>query len=160
MLAGSEAGLAQLTKSLPQTKLGANTYPFRLIQHGAYHTPLVRAVAERARQTLARLDFKSPRTTLIDGRGVRFTPWSTDVAQLAEYTLGTQVYEPYDFTLSLRVALREHAPELLVLPGPGNTLGGVCGQVLVGEGWRGMRSKSDFGRVQAGERPMLVSMRR
>jgi len=160
VLAGSEAGIAHLLKHLPQVKLGANSYPFRLIQHGAYHTPLVQPVATAAREELARLVFREPTTTLIDGRGVRFTPWATDVAQLVDYTLGLQVVEPYDFTLSVRVALREQAPDHLVLPGPGNTLGGVCGQILIAEGWRGLRNKADFERAQASERPCVISMRR
>jgi acyl transferase domain-containing protein len=158
VLAGTEAGIAHLLQRLPPVKLGATSYPFRLIQHGAYHTQLVQPVAAAARAKLARLDFRQPTTTLIDGRGVRFTPWSTDVAELVDYTLGAQVVEPYDFTLSVRVALREHAPDALVLPGPGNTLGGVCGQILAAEGWRSIGSKADFERAQQGERPPLVSM--
>jgi malonyl CoA-acyl carrier protein transacylase len=160
VLAGSEHGVAHLLRALPKVKLGSNLYPFRLVQHGPYHTPLVRWVAERAAAQLARLRFRMPATTLIDGRGARFTPWSTDVSALAAYTLGAQVTTRYDFTLSVRVALREHAPDQLVCPGPGNTLGGVCGQILAAEGWRGIRSREDFDRVQAGDRPMLVSMRR
>ena len=160
VLAGSEAGIAHLLKSLPKTKLGQNLYPFRLMQHGPYHTPLVADVAERARERLSSLAFRAPSTTLIDVRGARFTPWSTDASALAEYTLGAQITTPYDFTASVRVALREHAPDLLVCPGPGNTLGGVCGQILIEEGWRGTRSREDFDRAQQGQAPILVSMRR
>jgi len=160
VLAGTEAGIAHLLRVLPKTKLGQNLYPFRLMQHGPYHTPFAAPVAERARARLADLRFRAPRTTLVDGRGARFTPWSTDPRELAEYTLSAQIVEPFDFTASVRVALREHAPDRLVCPGPGNTLGGVCGQILVLEGWRGIRSREDFDRVQAGEDPVLVSMRR
>jgi [acyl-carrier-protein] S-malonyltransferase len=160
VLAGSEAGVAHLLKALPQTKLGANTYPFRLMQHGAYHTPFVQPVSDKARESLARLEFRAPKVTLVDGRGVRFTPWSADVAALVDYTLGAQVVEPYDFTLSVRVALREYAPDRIVLPGPGNTLGGVCGQIAAAEGWRGVRSKADFDALQRSEAPLVVSMRR
>ncbi|MBM3989603.1 MAG: ACP S-malonyltransferase [Planctomycetes bacterium] len=160
VLAGSEEGIAHLLANLPQVKLGANTYPFRLMQHGAYHTPFVQPVSDAAVESLSRLRFGAPRTTLIDGRGVRFTPWSTDVAELVRYTLTTQVTDPYDFTKSVRVTLREHAPEQLVLPGPGNTLGGICGQILCREGWRGMACKADFEREQALERAPVRSMRR
>jgi malonyl CoA-acyl carrier protein transacylase len=160
VLAGSEAGVAHLLASLPQLELGSSRYPFRLVQHGAYHTPLAAPVAERALATLRRLDFRAPELTLVDGRGARFTPWSSDADELARYTLSTQVVEPYDFTRSVRVVLREHAPERLVLPGPGNTLGGVCGQILAAEGWRGVRSKADFERLQQGAAPPVVSMRR
>jgi malonyl CoA-acyl carrier protein transacylase len=160
VLAGTEAGIAHLLRALPKAKLGQNLYPFRLMQHGPYHTPFVASVAEKARERLARLEFRAPRTTLVDGRGARFTPWSTDPAELADYTLGVQVTETFDFTASVRVALREHAPDLLVCPGPGNTLGGVCGQILAIEGWRGIRSREDFDRAQQGAEPILVSMRR
>ena len=81
-------------------KLGSTLYPFRLMQHGAYHTSLVSSVAERARETLSGLRFGRPRTTFIDGRGVRFTPWSTDVAALRDYTLGAQIMTPYDFAMA------------------------------------------------------------
>jgi [acyl-carrier-protein] S-malonyltransferase len=160
VLAGTEAGLAHLLRALPKVKLGQNLYPFRLLQHGPYHTPLLEPVARKARAELADLRFRAPRTTLVDGRGVRFTPWSTDPLELAAYTLGAQVVETFDFTCSVRVALREHAPDRLVCPGPGNTLGGVTGQILVQEGWRGIRSRVEFETVQAGEDPILVSMRR
>jgi len=160
VLAGSEAGIAHLLATLPKVKVGATMYPFRLMQHGAYHTPLVAEVSERARQSLAAMRFGRPLVTLIDGRGARFTPWSTDVDELRDYTFGAQVTTPYDFALSIRVGLREYAPDHLVCPGPGNSLGGVCGQVVVNEGWRGVRTKDDFQRVQDGDAPILVSMRR
>lgn len=160
VLAGSEAGVAHLLATLPKVKLGATPYPFRLMQHGAYHTPLVESVSARARQSLAGLAFARPKVTLVDGRGARCTPWSTDVDALREYTLGAQVTTPYDFALSIRVALREYAPDHLVCPGPGNSLGGVCGQVVVAEGWRGVHAKGDFQNVQESGAPILVSMRR
>lgn len=160
VLAGTEAGIAHLLKALPKVQLGSTPYPFRLMQHGPYHTPLLGSVASRARETLARLGWRRPRVALIDGRGVRWSPWSCFVGALTDYTLGAQITEPYDLTASLRVALREHAPDQIVAPGPGNTLGGVVGQVLVAEGWRGIRSRADFDRVQQGKAPVLVSMRR
>ncbi len=160
VLAGTDAGIAHLKNALPRVKSGANQYPIQLEQHGAYHTALVQGVADRARELLADLAFERPRVTLIDGRGARFTPWSTDVDALRAYTFGAQITEPYDFGLSIRVALREHAPDQLVCPGPGNSLGGVVGQALVAEGWRGIRTKDDFLRVQESDAPVLISMRR
>jgi [acyl-carrier-protein] S-malonyltransferase len=159
VLAGSDAGLAQLLRALPQTKLGSNTYPLRLVQHGPYHTPLAAGVAERARETMARLRFRAPDVALVDGRGARWSPWSADGGELARYTLGEQVVAPFDFTRCVRVVLREHAPERLFLPGPGNSLGGVCGQVLALEGWRGIRSRVEFEAVQGSAEPVVVSMR-
>lgn len=158
VLAGSSAGIAHLLKALPQVRIGKVTYPFRLAQHGPYHTHLAEPVSRAARIALAGLDFTAPRTTLIDGRGRRHTPWSTDVAALAEYTFGAQVTTPYDFTATVRVALRELAPDRLVLPGPGNTLGGVAGQVLCEERWQGLRSKADFLAAQGSQQPLVDSM--
>ena len=65
---------------------------------------------------------------------------------------------PFDFTATVRVALREFAPDTIILPGPGNTLGGIVGQVLVAEGWSGIHSKGDFLAAQAGDAPPVRSM--
>jgi hypothetical protein len=62
----------------------------------------------------------------------------------------------YESTSSARVA----TPERIVLPGPGNTLGGVCAQVLIELGWRGLGAREDFDRVQASASPVLESLRR
>jgi len=159
-LAGSEAGIAHLLRTLTPVKRGAISYPFRLMQHGPYHTPRVAEVSRRARESLASLEFGSPHTTLIDGRGARFTPWSCDVAALVDYTLGAQIVEPFSFLATVKTALHEHGPDLLVLPGPGNTLGGVCGQIAALDGWRGLHNKSDFDALQASAQPLLFSMRR
>lgn len=161
VLAGTDHGIAQLQARLPATKLGSTSYPLRLAQHGAYHTPLLSALAARAREALGGvLRFAPPRCALIDGLGRRHAPWSADLDELRDYTLGAQIDAPYDFALSLRVLLREWAPERLVLPGPGNTLGSICAQSLIAEGWRGLRSRADFEALQASERPLLDSLRR
>ncbi len=57
------------------------------------------------------------------------------------------------------MALREYAPDVLVLPGPGNTMGGVMGQLVVTEGYRGLRTRSEFEAAQAGPSPLVLSMR-
>ncbi|MCE9593773.1 MAG: ACP S-malonyltransferase [Planctomycetes bacterium] len=160
VLAGTEAGITHLLGTLPSLKLGSTTYPFRLMQHGPYHTPLCASVAAAARERLASLEFHRPSMTLIDGRGVRHTPWSASPQELRGYTLGAQIVEPYDFTSSVRVALREHAPEHIVLPGPGNSLGGVCGQVLIAEGWAGIRSRTEFVAAHERDSGIVLSMRR
>jgi len=159
VLAGTEKGVKHLLERLPPVEMGPSLYPYRLKQHGPYHTPLVEGVA-RGATSLARLGWGAPGITLVDGRGARFTPWSTDPKELAGYTLGPQFTTPFRFTTSVRVALREFAPDLIALPGPGNTLGGVCGQVIVMEGYRGIRSRAEFERWQAGPDPVLWSMRR
>ncbi|HEX6129801.1 MAG TPA: ACP S-malonyltransferase [Candidatus Limnocylindria bacterium] len=160
VLAGDEAGIARLLRSLPPVRIGERLFPLRLAQHGPYHTPLVAHVAEAARGSLTDLDWGPPRFSLVDGRGARWTPWSTDPAALGEYTLGEQLTTPFDFASSVTVLLREHAPDALVLPGPGNSLGGICGQLVVAEGYRGIRSRADFEAAQATDRPVVLSMRR
>jgi acyl transferase domain-containing protein len=159
VLAGDEAGVGRLVEHLAPVKLGERLFPLRLAMHGPYHTPLVAHVADAARQRLAGLAWSAPRITLIDGRGARWTPWSTDPAALRDYTLGEQVVTPFSFAASVWVALREHAPDVLVLPGPGNSLGGICGQLVVGEGYRGIRSREAFAQAQLTD-PVILSMRR
>jgi malonyl CoA-acyl carrier protein transacylase len=160
VLAGDEPGLKRLLRDLPPVRMGERLYPLRLAQHGPYHTPLVAHVAEAARAALANLDWRAPRITLVDGRGARWTPWSSDPAALRNYTLGEQLTTPFDFASSVTVLLREHAPEALVLPGPGNSLGGLCGHLVVAEGYRGIRTRGDFEAAQASRRPVILSMRR
>ncbi len=149
-----------LLRTLPKVKLGQNVYPFRLVGHGPYHTPLVQPVADRARAQLSRLAFQKPRVTLIDGSGKRHSPWSASPAGLREYTFGAQITTPYDVTLSVRVGMREYAPDRLVLPGPGNPLGSICGQILIEERWRGLRSRADFDALQSSANPLVQSLRR
>jgi [acyl-carrier-protein] S-malonyltransferase len=163
VLAGTDRGIAQLQARLPATKLGSTSYPLRLAQHGAYHTPLLSGLAQRARELLGGADglrFARPACALIDGLGRRHAPWSADLDELRAYTLGAQIDAPYDFALSVRVLLREWAPDRLVLPGPGNTLGSICAQILIAEGWRGLHTRADFEALQASERPLLDSLRR
>ena len=160
VLAGDEAGVAHLVERLPDVKSGTRQFPLRLARQGPDHTPLAGEVAEVAADRLADLRWQRPATTLIDGRGVRWTPWSTDPAALRDYTLGSYLTEPFRFATSLRVALREYAPELVVLAGPGATLGSIVGGVVVAEGYRGLRSRAAFEAAQHSSRPLVLSMGR
>jgi malonyl CoA-acyl carrier protein transacylase len=160
VLAGTDDGIRALQAKLPKLTQGGTPYPLRLQQHGPYHTPLLEPVSVAARELLAGLTFRAPEATLIDGRGRRSSPWSADLEELRDYTCGAQVTTPYDLALSLRVGLREFAPERIVLPGPGNTLGGIVGHALIAEGYRGIHSKSDFQALQASDDPLVESMRR
>lgn len=158
VLAGNQTGMQHLMSELEPVELGKNRYPLKLTNHGPYHTPWVREVSVRARETLAQVQFRRPHSTLIDGHGKRYTPWGTDPTELAEYTLGAQVQECFDFTTSVRVALREFAPETIVLPGPGSSLAGVVGQILVAERWRGLATRDAFRSAQDAEHAPLQVM--
>ena len=61
---------------------------------------------------------------------------------------------------AFRVALREYAPDVVLLPGPGASLGAACAQLIVAEGYRGIRSRAEFEAALAGPSPILLSMRR
>ena len=155
VLGANKPGVAALLKELPPVE----NYPFQLINHAAFHTPLLRETAERAFRTLPAELFRKPELPLIDGRGAVWQPYSTHVEDLYHYTLGHQVVEPYDFTRAVSVALKEFAPDHVVLLGPGGTLGGSIGQILIENGWLGLKAKADFTRLQA-ETPFVLAMGR
>ncbi|MGH2462337.1 MAG: ACP S-malonyltransferase [Candidatus Limnocylindria bacterium] len=160
VLAGSDTGVNRLLETLPPVQIGERHFPLRLAFHGPYHTPLVAGVSTEAQARYSTLDWRAPAITLIDGRGARFTPWATNPVELAWYTLGEQIITPYRFATGTRVALREYAPDVLVLTGPGNTLGGVAGQLIVAEGYHGLRTRADFESAQASRSPVVLSMMR
>lgn len=159
VLAGTESAMAAALTALPPTRVGERLFPVRLALHGPYHTPLLAAVAEEAPRRLADLVWQKPQVTLVDGRGVRHTPWSASPRELAAYTLGQQVTVTYRFAAGVRLVLREYAPELVILPGPGNSLGGIIGQQVVAEGYHGLHSRTEFESIQASD-PLVLSMRR
>lgn len=160
VLAGTGEGLGAAMAALPPVQQGRITYPLRLAQHGPYHTPLVEQTAKAARGFARDLWFDQPEVELIDGLGRRFTPWGADTREMRDYTFGAQITATYDFTRSLEVAILEHAPDRLIATGPGNTLGGICGQILVGLKWRGVDCKEAFLAVQESDQPILESLDR
>ena len=156
VLAGNEAGLSALLAEAPPTPARE---PLRLVNHGPFHTPLMAGSSDRALAQIPSAWFGSPEFPMIDGRGHAWRPFATAAEALHHYTFVTQILEPYDFTRSIQVAVREHAPDRIVLLGPGDTLGGAIAQALIAIEWRGLRSKADFQAMQAGE-PYLISMGR
>lgn len=153
VLAGNRQGLNKLMELLPKE----GDYPFQLINHGAFHTPMLQEVSESAFKTLSPKLFHKPTIPMIDGRGVIWTPYGTDVDELYGYTLGHQVTEMYDFSCAVTVALKEFAPDKVILLGPGNSLGGAMGQILIQNLWRNINNKNAFTACQEQE-PFLVSM--
>ncbi len=159
VLGGTERALELAMARLPSVTLGTASFPMRLPLHSAFHTPLLQGTSARAQEDLADLGFQSPRLPLVDGAGRVWRPLHGDPDGIRAYTLGEQIVAAFDLGLALRVALREYAPELIVLPGPGSNLGGAIAQTLIAEGWAGLRSREDFLARQA-EDPVLIALRR
>lgn len=154
VIAGNEAGLVAFEAVVPSID---GRFPMRLGNHAAFHTSLVAPVAEQGRAMLSASLFQQPQLPLIDGRGAIWWPGATDTQALYDYTLGTQVIEPYDFTRAVTIAAREFAPDLFIVTGPGTTLGGTVAQSLISVNWRGMASKDDF-KLRQEQAPLLLSM--
>lgn len=160
VVAGTADAIGRIGDALPPVNVGGRSYPLRLSAADAWHTPLRSAAASAAAERIGALAWDRPNVTLVDGRATRFTPWSTDPAELAARSLVSHAEAPYDFARAFRVALREYAPEVILLPGPGASLGAACAQLIVAEGYRGIRSRTEFEAVQASPAPILLSMRR
>ena len=157
VIGGNQVGLSYLMKALP--KVDDDRYPFQLVNHAAFHTPLLRETSERAFSLLGTELFQKPRYPLVDWRCMIWQPYSTDVEALREYTLGHQVYAQYDFCAAVGVALKEFAPDCMILLGPGSSSGGALGQILVENRWFGINSKAEFQKRQESD-PVLFAMGR
>ncbi|WP_411818332.1 ACP S-malonyltransferase [Hyphococcus sp. DH-69] len=156
VLAGDEAGMSAMEKALPQAE---GRYPFRLARHAAFHTPLLDHVSKAAFSHLGKDLFHAPDIPMIDGRGKIWSNGGSDIDALYQYTLGDQIVETYDFSKSIEVAIKEFAPDCLILAGPGSTLGAPIAQELISHRWKGLTSKSDFSALQK-ESPYLLAMGR
>jgi [acyl-carrier-protein] S-malonyltransferase len=157
---GADAdGLAHARRVLPPIDRGGLRYPAQLPLHSAFHTPLMAATAERAQRDLADLPIRPPAVTLIGGDGAVHRPWASPAALWA-YTLGAQIVEPFDLGRAIATALGELGPDVLVLPGPGDSLGGALAQILIAQRWRGLRDRADFAAMQASDRPIVLAMQR
>ncbi len=154
VLAGNAQGLSAFEAEMPQVQ---GRFPMRLPNHAGFHTSLQEPVAKQGQAALPVSLFAQPRITMIDGRGGLWHPFATELEALRDYTLGHQVVEPYDFTHAITVAARELMPDIFIVLGPGNTLGGAVAGSLVRCNWRGWSSKADF---QAAQKtgPRLLSM--
>ncbi len=157
VLAGSREGVACLMEELPKHRRGSREFPLQLPLHSAFHTPLMASTSARAQSELADLPLKTPSIPLIAGDGRHFRTWA-DPAEILNYTLATQIVSPYDLTLAVTTLVGGYAPDALVLPGPGDTLGAPVAQILIAMGWRGLRDRTDFDEAQTSERPLVLSM--
>ncbi len=155
VVAGPEAALDALEFSLPAMPRA----PMRLAGHGPFHTPLMQPSADAARASLPAAWFSAPQVPLIDGRGKIWRRFETGTHDLWDYTFGHQITAAYDFTAAMTVAIREFAPDRVVLLGPGETLGGAIGQVLIAANWLDIDGKTGFSAVQESD-PFLLAMGR
>ena len=155
VLAADDAGMAALQASLPSLSRGRIKYPLVLPGHSAFHTPLMGSM-QAALEPVAPA-FAPPALPIFDGSG-RLWPASAacDVDALRDYTVREQLLTPYYFGRSLEAAIEALDPEVLVLLGPGSSLGGAIGQTLSRMRWRGVTSKASFAALQASDSPALV----
>lgn len=115
--------------------------------------------SRRGRDELEDEVWMEPELPLVDGRGAQWRPLTTDPWELFDYTLGHQVVHTFDFRATVRVTLREYAPDAIVLLGPGDSLGAAVAQVVIEERWQGIENREAFLSRQA-EDPFLLSMAR
>ena len=156
LVAGGERELDALLTGLPPLP---GRPPLRLAGHGPFHTPLM---AQSSRRALAQLPaewFAPARIPLIDGEGRIWRAKAATPEAMHRYTFTTQILKPYDFARSLSVGIKEFAPDKIVLLGPGDTMGGAIGQVLVAEKWLGIADKAAFAARQFAD-PFLIAMGR
>ncbi len=159
VIGGDSVGLAYMMKNLPKIE----NYPFQLVNHAAFHTPMLAETSSRAFEMLSQDLFQIPKLPMVDGRGKIWQPYSADIQELYQYTFEDQVVTPYDFTKAVTVTLKEFAPQKLVLLGPGNSLGGAIGQILIANRWRPnaaapeITTKAEFQAYQK-QSPFLISM--
>ncbi len=154
VIAGHERGLAQLKTLLPVVQ---DRFPMALYQHAAFHTPMQAPIAAKGRSQLPASLFQPPQKPLLDGRGHTWFPQSTDIHSLWDYTLGHQVCESYDFTAAIQHAVKEFAPDRIIITGPGNSLGGAVAQALIDIQWYGIKNKQDFIEKQTSD-PIILAM--
>ncbi|SEA92649.1 malonyl CoA-ACP transacylase [Alkalimonas amylolytica] len=154
VLAGSEAAMQAVLRRLPRVD---ERFPLLLPGHAAFHSPLMADAASKAMAAIPASAFARPELPLIDGCGRIWQPFATEAAALKHYTLDRQVQGCYDFSLAIEVAVKEFAPDVLILLGPGSSLGGAVAQSLIRLNWQGLGSKADFSARQQ-QSPLLLSM--
>lgn len=160
VIGGTSSAIDAVSGALGTLSVAGRAYPLRLPGADAWHTPLRADAAQGAAAELTDLRWSPPSVTIVDGRGQRHTPFSADPGELARYTLEAFPTAGYDLATAVRVALREHAPDVLLIPGPAGSLGAACAHLVVAEGYRGIRSRADFESAQRSDAPVLLSMRR
>lgn len=153
VLAGSKTAVTAAMSALPPVD---GRFPLLLHGHAAFHSPLMQQAAADALARFSEQQFLRPKTALIDGSGMIWHPGAVDRAALWRYTFETQVADCYHFSRALQVAVKEFAPDKLILLGPGQNLGGAVAQSLIQIGYAGLHSKQDFVALQQSDKPLLL----
>ncbi|MGF1456562.1 MAG: ACP S-malonyltransferase [Alphaproteobacteria bacterium] len=154
VIAGEDEALDSLSARLQPIE---DRFPMRLARHAAFHTPLLDPVAALAQEALHPDLFRAPRRPLVDGRGVIWRTAVPDLEALYHYTLADQITRTYDFTRAVDVAVKEFAPERIIITGPGASLGAPVAQILLALGWRNLTSREAFAKAQQDD-PLILSM--
>lgn len=154
VLAGSQAAIQRAVEKLPPLE---GIYPMVLPGHNAFHTPLMNQASQQAFAHFPLDFFQAPKIPLIDGDGKIWSPSGTQAEAIREYTLNKQVTDTYSFSQAIAVAVKEFAPDMLILTGPGSTMGGAVAQALIDINWRDLASKEDFVNRQKST-PVLLAM--
>lgn len=153
VFAGDEAGLKWLAEKLPKD----GRFPLRLMHHAAFHSALLEHIVPMGRAQNSVADFGPGSIPVIDGQGKIWSPRAFSEDAIYAYTLGAQLTEAYDFSRAVQVAAAEFAPDVIIVLGPGTTLGAPTAQALIASGWRGLSGKADFQARQQDD-PILISM--
>ncbi len=153
ILAASDAGLKYALSTLPKD----DRFPFQIRGHAAFHSPLLSHCRNLAQKALESEIFTRPNVPLIDGIGNIWSPYSTDIDALYDYTLGRQIDETFNFSKAIEVGVKEFAPDVIIVLGPGTTLGAPVAQTLIAQNWQGLASKSDF-KARQDIAPYVLSM--
>ncbi|MDN7124727.1 malonyl CoA-ACP transacylase [Pseudidiomarina sp. 1APP75-32.1] len=155
VLAGTEAACNAAIQALPTAD---ERFPMLLPGHAAFHTRMMSDAATEALETWPVAAFHPPQTPLVDGRGFQWLTPTADMRALQRYTLGHQVTETYDFSKAVQVAVKDYAPDHIILLGPGSGLGGAVAQALIAIGWQGLTDKASFTAQQKAAHPYVLSM--
>ncbi len=156
VIAGDDAAVSALMKRLPPRD---DRFPLRLPKHAAFHTPLLANIAAKAQSELPASLFAAPSIPMIDGRGAIWRSGTHSAAQLHSYTLDTQIVETYDFSQSIAVALKEFAPDRVILAGPGGSLGPPLAHIMIEHSWLGITDRDTF-TAQQQDDPFVIAMGR
>lgn len=156
LFAGTDAALAALDQAAPR---GPGRFPLRLQNHGPFHSPLMAAVSAHAREEIPADWFRAPIVPMVDGAGGVWPPDGADPAAIRNYTLGAQVVEPYRFSDAITASVRALDPDVIIILGPGETLGGAVAQSLIRIGWHGLTDKGSFTAMQDRD-PQVLAMGR